>query len=82
MQITVDLPDDLATYPEPAREALEALAIAGFRSGTLSSYEARLLLGFQTRCEFDGFLKQHNIWEQAYGIEDLQHDRADLDGSA
>ena len=81
MQITVDLPDDLADHPEPAREALEALAIAGFRCGTLSPHEARLLLGFETRYEFDGFLKQHSIWEQAYGVDDLKHDRADLDRS-
>lgn len=81
MQITVDLPDDLAGHPQPAREALEALAVAGFRSGALSTYETRLLLGFATRYELDGFLKQHNVWEQAYGVADLQHDIADLDRS-
>jgi len=29
MQITVQLPDDLAQRPDPAREALEAFAIEG-----------------------------------------------------
>ena len=81
MQITVNLPDDLAGHPEPAREAIEALALAGFRSGALSPYQTRLLLGFETRYELDGFLKQHNVWEQAYGVDDLKRDCADLDRS-
>jgi hypothetical protein len=29
MQITVELPDDIAQHSNPAREALEALAIEG-----------------------------------------------------
>ena len=76
MQITVELPDDLAVHEQPAREALEALAIAGYRSGALSPYEARLLLGFGTRYELDGFLKQHEVWEWAYGPADLEADMA------
>jgi hypothetical protein len=36
MQITVQLPDDLAQHPNAAREALEAFAIEGYRSGVLS----------------------------------------------
>jgi hypothetical protein len=74
MQITVQLPDDLAQHPDPAREALEAFAIAGFRSGALSAYQTRLLLGFETRYEFDGFLKQHQVWDRAYGLQDLEDD--------
>ena len=76
MQITVELPDDLAAHEQPAREAIEALAIAGYRSGALSPYETRRLLGFETRYELDGFLKQHEVWEWAYGPEDLEADMA------
>ena len=76
MQITVQLPDDLASHPNPAREALEALAIEGYRSGALSTLDTRLLLGFETRYELDGFLKEHNVWEHAYSLEDLEQDRA------
>jgi hypothetical protein len=76
MQITVQLPDDLASHPNPAREALEALAIEGYRSGALSTLQTRLLLGFETRYELDGFLKEHNVWEHAYSLEDLEQDRA------
>lgn len=80
MQITVDLPKDIAQRPDPAREALEALAIEGYRSGALSSFETRRLLGFETRYELDGFLKAHNVWEHAYNIEDLDRDREMLQG--
>jgi predicted HTH domain antitoxin len=74
MQITVDLPKDIAQRPDPAREALEALAIEGYRSGALSSFETRRLLGFETRYELDGFLKAHNVLEHAYNIEDFERD--------
>jgi len=78
MQITIELPDDLAQRPDPAREALETLAIEGYRSGALTAYETRRLLGFQTRYELDGFLKEHNVWEHAYSLDDLEQDRQTL----
>jgi len=74
MQITVELPKDIAQRPDPAREALEALAIEGYRSGALSSLETQRLLGFETRYELDGFLKAHNVWEHAYNVEDFNRD--------
>ena len=40
MQITVELPDDIARHPDPGREALERLAIEGYRSGTLTHFQA------------------------------------------
>jgi len=77
MKITVELPDDVAQRPDPGREALEALAIEGYRSGALSHYQASQLLGF-SRFEFDGFLKARNIYDHAYDVEDLDHDLEDL----
>ena len=82
MQITVQLPDDFAMRPNPAREALEALAIDGYRSGALSALQTRLLLGLETREEFDGFLKQHDVWDHAYSVEDLESDAAGFERSA
>jgi Uncharacterised protein family (UPF0175) len=75
MQVTLDIPDDMAGKlashgQDPARAGLEAVAIEGFRSGALSAYQARRLLGFETRYELDGFLKAHSVWEHAYGLED------------
>jgi len=78
MQITVQLSDDLAQHENPACEALEALAIEGFRSGALSKDQTRLLLGFNTRYQLDGFLKKHEVWEHVYGIKDFEDDLADI----
>jgi hypothetical protein len=79
MTITLDLPDDIAQRlgqgRSLSRAALEAIAIEGYRSGTLTPYETRRLLGFETRYELDGFLKQHRVWENAYDFEDLERDR-------
>jgi hypothetical protein len=79
MEITVQLPDDLAMYPNPARAALEAFAIEGYRSGALSAYQIRLLLAFETREELDGFLKDHQVWDHSYSVEDLESDAAGFD---
>ena len=76
MQVTVQLPDDLAQRANPAREALEAFAIEGYRSGALTAPQVRELLGFETRYEFDGFLKAHHVWERAYSSQDLKKDAA------
>ena len=78
MQITVELPDDIARHPDPGREALEALAIEGYRTEKLTHHQAARLLGL-TRFEFDGFLKDRQIYDHAYSIEDLEHDLAELD---
>lgn len=77
MEITVKLPDDVAQHPDPGREALEALVLEGYRSGSLSHYQARQLLGI-SRFKFDGFLKERNISEHAYDIQDLEQDRETL----
>jgi predicted HTH domain antitoxin len=73
MKITVELPDDVAKHADPGREALEALAIEGYRSGTLTHYQAGQLLGL-SRFELDRFLKDRNIYEHAYDVEDLDRD--------
>lgn len=74
MQITIDLPDDLASHPNPAREALEAFVIEGYRSEALSHHQAAQLLGLG-RFDFDGFLKNRKIYDHAYDVEDLERDR-------
>lgn len=73
MQITVQLPDDFAQHANPGREALESLAIEGYRTGTLSHYQASQILGIG-RLEFDGFLKERNVTEHAYDVEDFEAD--------
>lgn len=80
MQVVVEIPDDMAQKlarpgQDPSRSALEALAIEGYRSGALTASQTRRLLGFETRYELDGFLKSHNVFEHAYGLDDLERDR-------
>jgi predicted HTH domain antitoxin len=82
MQIIVTIPDDLAQHSDPAREALEAFAIAGYRSGALSAYQTRQILGFETREELDSFLKVHQVWEHTYSVEDLEKDAAGFEQQA
>jgi predicted HTH domain antitoxin len=76
MRITVQLPDDLAQHANAVREALEAFAVEGYRSGALSAYQTRQLLGFDTQYELDGFLKKHGVLDHAYTVADLEKDAA------
>ena len=80
MQITLDVSEDLArqfaTNPEGlSRAALEALALEGVRSGKLTTEQVRRLLGFSTRYDTDGFLKQHEVYYRLTR-EDVQQDAA------
>ena len=66
MQVTLDLPEELARYlgrdtQALSRAALEALVLEGVRSGRLSTVQARRVLGFRTRDQMDGFFKTHGL---------------------
>ena len=74
----MELPNDLTQHQDPAREALEAIAVAGYRSGNLTAYQAARLLGSTSRFEFETFLKSRGIYDQAYSVEDLDEDLANL----
>lgn len=79
MQITLNIPDELATQlvpvgKDPGRAALEALAIEGYRTEQLSESDIRQLLGFETRMEVHAFLKEHGAYLH-YSLEDLEQDR-------
>ena len=68
MQLTVQIPDDLAQRlsagGDLSRRALEALAAEEYRNGRLSKPELRRLLGFETRYELDDFLKAHCVYDE------------------
>src|SRR5260370_34938610 len=79
MTITFDIPEAVASQliaegQDPARAALEALALEGYRSDRLSEADIRELLGFETRMEVHGFLKKHGAFLH-YSDLDLEHDR-------
>src|SRR5260370_26570064 len=80
MEITLNIPDELARQvtsegKDPARVALEALALEGYRSELLSESAVRQMLGFETRMEVHDFLKQHGVYLH-YDVSDLEQDQA------
>ena len=77
--LSLDLPDELsAELADPgedlSRAAFEAIALEAFRERKLSTTQLRRLLGYQTRMEVDGFLKQHGV-ELEYTAEDIERER-------
>jgi hypothetical protein len=81
MQITLDIPDDLAAAlapfgQDPGRAALEALALEAYRERRLTGYQLRTLLGIPSRYELDSFLKEHQA--EKYTAEDFEHDLATI----
>ena len=80
MEISFNIPDELARQvtsegKDPARVALEALALEGYRSELLFESAVRQMLGFETRMEVHAFLKQHGVYLH-YDIADLKQDQA------
>ena len=75
MQFTVELPDDLAAQMilagrDPARAALEDMAVEAYRAHRLTEHQLATLLGMD-RYELDGFLKQREVWLD-YTMDDLR----------
>lgn len=67
MQVTLELPDDVAQGLEAQvkdlpRALLESFALEGYRSGSLTEEQIRRILGYGTRLEVDGFLKAHGVY--------------------
>lgn len=67
MQIQFEVPEEIALIlaDEPVglrRAAIEALMLEGLRSGKITTYQARQVLGIASRYEMDGFLKAHGVY--------------------
>ena len=78
MDVHLEIPEEFARYLASdakglARAALAALAAEGVRSGKLTNFQARRLLGIQSRYEMDGFLKAHGVFLDL-SLEDVQKD--------
>jgi hypothetical protein len=78
MDVHLEIPEEFARQLASdstglARLALEALAAEGVRSGKLTTFQARRLLGIQSRYEMDGFLKAHGVYLDLT-LEDVQKD--------
>ena len=80
MTVTVEIPDNLAcALATPDKDAaaavLEAVALEGYRTERLSEFEIQQLLGFESRMDVHGFLKQNGVFMH-YTLEDLEQDTA------
>ncbi|HMD97981.1 MAG TPA: UPF0175 family protein [Terriglobia bacterium] len=76
MQITIEVPDEIAQglgAKDLPRALLESFALEGYRSGTLTEEQVRKILGYGTRIQVDGFLKEHGVYFD-YTLEDLDRD--------
>jgi len=78
MQVTVDLPADILEalerqWTDLNRQALEAIAVEGYRTGALSENQVRRLLVLPSRFEVHALLKEHRI-PLRYSEADLQDD--------
>lgn len=78
MRVTLDLPDDISAalegrWRDIPRQALEALAVEGYRTDALSESQVRRLLGFESRFQVHALLKEHRI-PLRYTETDIEHD--------
>jgi len=78
MDVHLDIPEEFARHLASdakglARAALEALAVEGVRSGKLTTFQARSLLGIGSRYEMDGFLKARGVFFDLT-LEDVKRD--------
>jgi hypothetical protein len=66
MRVDLDIPEEVVRQfaADPggvARAVVEALAAEGVRSGKLTVYQARQMLGIRSRYEIEGFLKARGV---------------------
>ena len=78
MTIIVEIPDDLAGQivaegQEPARQALEDMAVEAYRAHRITGAQLRRLLGIPSRYELDTFLKDRGVWLD-YTLEDFRRE--------
>lgn len=77
MEVAIHLPDDVAAavpWDDVPRHLVEQIALEGYQDGWLSEEQVRRLLGYETRLEVHGFLKDHAV-PLRYTLEHLEQDR-------
>lgn len=82
MHIDVELPEEIAKrlqaeWKDLSRGAVEAIAVEGYRDGTLTRDQVGQLLGLSF-WDTEAFLKRRLAFLQ-YTEEDLEQDRGDID---
>jgi hypothetical protein len=79
MHVTIEIPDAFAVQltasgKNPARLALEAIAIEGYRHRQLSESAVSNMLGFENRSEVHTFLADNDV-PFNYSIEDSKNNQ-------
>ena len=80
MEITLTIPDELARQIisdglDPARQALEDMAVEAYRAHRFTGSQLRGLLGIPSRYEMDAFLKMRGVGLE-YTLEDFRREGA------
>ncbi len=76
MQITLELPDDIANLLQPpniSRRVLELIVADNYRQGRIGAAQVRRMLNFSSRWETYEFLKQEKAY-LPYTENDLEQD--------
>lgn len=78
MQISIEIPDDVAQTLSNAQldlsqAAIEALAIEGYRQDRLYEHQICRMLGLKSRMDVHAFLKSHKV-PLNYSVADLDQD--------
>ena len=76
MQITIELPDDIANQLQAgdiSRRVLELIAADHYRQGQIGAAEVRRMLNFSSRWETYEFLKREKAY-LPYTEDDLEQD--------
>ncbi len=76
MQITIELPDDIANQLQPpntSRRVLELIVADNYRQGRIGAAQVRRMLHFSSRWETYEFLKQEKAY-LPYTEDDLEQD--------
>lgn len=76
MQITIELPDDIANQLQSgniSRRVLELIAADHYRQGRIGAAEVRQMLNFSSRWETYEFLKREKAY-LPYTEDDLEQD--------
>ncbi len=80
MSVQVEIPDQVfeAAGSEISRKVLESVALEGFKSGQLTLYQVRKVLGFETRFEVHEFLTRNGVPWVNYSVEDARKESETL----
>ena len=76
MSVQIEIPDSVFSLPagEVSRQVLETVALEGFKSGQLSTYQVRKMLGFESRFRVHKFLADHGIPWVDYSVDEAKQE--------